>query len=126
MDSILQTLLSWQFIVFGLAVAALLFVLRKFVEYFLDIYLKLDKNSKSYKLWSDLVLPVLPMFLGAGGALLISTFPYPNDLTTAGSRFVFGLVAGLMSGLFYRVIKSLVANKLSSLKTKNKDCNEDK
>jgi hypothetical protein len=49
MDSILQTLLSWQFIVFGLAVAALLFVLRKFVEYFLDIYLKLDKNSKSYK-----------------------------------------------------------------------------
>jgi hypothetical protein len=121
MEPILNTLLSWQFIVFGLAVAAALFVFRKFIEYFLNTYFKLDKESKTYKLWSDLILPILPMLLGSGGALLISTFPYPNDLTTAGSRFVFGLVAGLMSGLFYRIIKSLVASKLSSLNEKNKE-----
>ncbi len=121
MEPILNTLLSWQFIVFGLAVAAALFVFRRFIEFFLNTYFKLDKESKTYKLWSDLILPILPMILGSGGALLISTFPYPNDLTTTGSRFVFGLVAGLMSGLFYRIIKSLVASKLSSLDGKNKD-----
>lgn len=126
MDSILNTLLSWQFIVFGLAVASALFIFRKSVEYALDIYLKLDKNSKSYKFWSELVLPILPMLLGAGGALSITSFPYPNDLTTSGSRLVFGLVAGLMSGLFYRIIKSLVSSKLASLNTKNKDCADNK
>jgi len=124
MDPILNTLLSWQFIVFGLAVASALFVFRRVIEYFLDIYFKLDKQSKLYKLWSDLILPILPMVLGAVGALSISSFPYPNDLTTTGSRFVFGLVAGLMSGLFYRVIKSLVNSKLASLNSKNKDCND--
>jgi hypothetical protein len=122
MDSILNTLLSWQFIVFGLAVAAALFVLRRLVEYCLDIYFKVDKQSKLYKFWTELLLPILPMLLGSGGAVAISTFPYPNDLTTTGSRFVFGLVAGLMSGLFYRIIKSVVANKLHSLK--KKDCDQ--
>jgi len=121
MDPILNTLLSWQFIVFGLAVAAALFVFRKIVEYFLNIYFKLDKQSKLYKFWTELLLPVLPMLLGSTGALAISSFPYPNDLSTTGSRFVFGLVAGLMSGLFYRIIKSIVSNKLHSL---NKDCNQ--
>jgi hypothetical protein len=126
MDPILNTLFSWQFIVFGLAVVAALFVFRKVAEYFLNIYFKVDKQSKLYKLWSDLILPILPMLLGSLGALLISSFPYPNDLTTAGSRFVFGLVAGLMSGLFYRVIKSFLANKISSLNPKNKDCEDSK
>lgn len=121
MDSILETLLSWQFIVFGLAVAAVLFIFRKLFEYILDIYLKLDKQSKVYKLWSELFLPILPMLLGATGSLLITSFPYPNDLTSAGGRFVFGLVAGLMSGLFYRIIKAMVSSKLASLSPKSKD-----
>lgn len=120
MDSILSTLLSWQFVVFGLAVVAALFVFRRIVEYTLDIYFKVDKQSKLYKFWTELLLPTLPMLLGSGGAVLISTFPYPNDLTTVGSRFVFGLVAGLMSGLLYRIIKSTLVNKLHSLK--KKDC----
>lgn len=126
MDSILETLLSWQFIVFGLAVVAALFVFRKLFEYVLDIYFKVDKKSKLYKLWSELLLPILPMLLGSGGALLITSFPYPNNLTSAGSRFVFGLVAGLMSGLFYRVIKSVINSKLSSLSPKSKDCSDNK
>jgi hypothetical protein len=106
MDPMLSMFLSWQFIVFGLAIAAVMFVVRTVVEYFV-------KNSK---MWKDLILPILPVLIGGLSALLISSFPYPNELTSAGSRSVFGFVAGLLSGLMYRIIKSLLHQKLSASK----------
>lgn len=109
MDPILQMFLSWQFIVFSLAIAAIIFVIRTAVEFFI-------KNTKSTakKIWQDLLLPILPVFVGGLSAFLIKSYPYPNDLTANGSRVVFGVVAGLLSGLLYRVIKSLVSQKISA------------
>lgn len=111
MDPILQTLFSWQFVVFGLAIAAIVFVLRKIAEYILSAY---NLNSKESKLWQDLILPILPVVLGAVAGFLFTTYPYPDGLTTSGSRVIFGLVAGLLSTLFYRLIKSLLMQKITS------------
>lgn len=102
MDPILQMFLSWQFIVFGLAVAAIIFVVRTVVEYFV----------KKSQIWKELILPILPVFIGGFFSLFIKSYPYPNDLTSTGSRLVFGVVAGLLSGLMYRVIKSLINQKI--------------
>ena len=106
MDPLLGMFLSWQFIVFGLAIAAIMFVVRTVVEYFV----------KDSKIWKDLVLPILPVLVGGLASVLISSYPYPNELTSVGSRAVFGFVAGLLSGLMYRVIKSLVQQKITSSK----------
>jgi hypothetical protein len=108
MDPILQTLFSWQFVLFGMSVAAVMFVIRKIVEYLISTRTDLAKNSK---LWNDLILPILPVVLGAVGALTIKQYPYPYGLTTNASRFIFGLVAGLLSTLLYRVFKALLFQK---------------
>lgn len=111
MDPILSVLLSWQFILFGLAIAAIMYVVRIVVEYFIQLA---KGDPKTSKLWNNLFLPILPVVIGSVFALKIKTFPYPEGLVTAGDRFIFGLVAGLLSTLLYRVVKSMISKKLGS------------
>lgn len=109
MDPILQMLLNWQMVLFGLAIAAVTFVIRKVIEYAMANWQFAAKESK---MWTDLILPILPVFLGVGGALLFKMFPYPNGLTGGESRGIFGLVAGLLSTLLYRVVNTLLGQKI--------------
>lgn len=46
MDTILQTLFSWQFLIFGSAIAAVMFVIRKIIEYAMANWSPLAKESK--------------------------------------------------------------------------------
>lgn len=108
MDPILQILLNWQFIAFGLAISAIMFIIRQILEYLMETYTGLDKESK---VWNDLILPILPIGLGAFAAWWITSFPYPNGLTSTWSRVIWGLGAGLLSGLMYRVLKALLFQK---------------
>lgn len=115
MDPILQVLLSWQFVFFSLAIAAVVYVIRLFVEYMAEV-LKRDL-SKSH-LWNDFLLPVLPILVGVAGALLLKKFPYPGFTANAkgnflrGDRLIFGLVTGSLSSLLFRSIKALLYQKL--------------
>jgi hypothetical protein len=121
MDSIVQVLLSWQLVFFGLAVSAIVYVLRIVVGYFIG----LKGDPKASKLWNGLLLPILPVTIGALIASCIKSFPYPEGLVTKPDRFLFGLVAGLLSGLFYRVIKSMIADKIkSSIKNATQPSND--
>ena len=112
MDTVLQAFLSWQFVFFCLACAAVTFVARKIVEFVLD-----NPNvpaSKSSKFWRDLFLPIFPIVFGPLGAWLAAGFPYPEGLATSSARVVFGLVAGFLSGFVYRIVKSFLASKISA------------
>lgn len=111
MDTILQILLSWQFITFGLAIAAVVFVIRKIVEYLMETYTSLSKETK---LWNHLMLPILPVLLGVLSSYFFKTFPYPGGLSATDSRVIFGLVAGLFSGLIYRIVNGLLGEKITS------------
>jgi len=42
-------------------------------------------------------------------------FPYPNGLTGGENRGIFGLVAGLLSTLLYRVVNALLAQKVDAV-----------
>ena len=99
---------------FGMAVAATLYVFRKVMEFLLSYVLPSSKTSWLWKLWNELLLPIAPVVFGVVGALLFKTYPYPDGLTTEGDRVIFGLVAGLLSTLFYRVIKALLIQKIQS------------
>ncbi len=117
MDPILQVLLSWQFILFGLAVAAVVYVFRLVIEYLASLF-KADLTDPKNKLWNDLILPLAPIVFGVLGALVFTTFPYPGFTANAagvvarGDRLIFGLVSGSLSTLMYRVIKALLYQKL--------------
>lgn len=109
MDNIITTLLSWQFISFGLAISAILFVLKTVIEFW--------KTIREAKLWKEVFLPILPVIIGSAGAVVLSSYPYPENITTVSARLVFGLIAGLFSGLIYRIIKALIIQKVSNTVT---------
>lgn len=115
MDPI-EMLLSWQFIVFGLSIAAVIFVIRTGVDFCIKNF-KLSQFK--INLWQDLLLPILPVFIGAGSAYVMKSFPYPEQLSSDGSKVLFGVVAGLFSGLIYRIVKSLISQKIKSSKNSN-------
>lgn len=102
----LSTLFSLQFLIFCLGLAAVIFVVRRFVEYFV-------KAGSLLKLWHELILPVFPVMLGGFTGLLATMYPYPEGIQSLSGRVLFGLVAGLLSGLVYRVIKSLLKAKIT-------------
>jgi hypothetical protein len=111
MDTIFQALFSWQFLLFCLAIAAVLFVIRRVFEYLLETRQIHAKNSK---LWKDLILPILPVVIGPAAAYLAHQYPYPGGLTSGAARVAFGLVAGLLYGLVYRVLKSMLGYRIKN------------
>jgi len=111
MDQAFQALLTWQFLFFCLAIAALTFVFRKIGDFIINNY---KWAAIVVRFWNDLMLPILPVVLGCVTALILKKYPYPDNLTTGGSRFIWGLVAGLLSGLVYRIVKSFLNNQINS------------
>jgi len=115
MDPILQVLLSWQFMLFGLAVAMVVYVLRTVVEYLAS---SANFDLSKSKFWNDLVLPIIPILLGVVGAWMLTKFPYPGftpnaqGIVARGDRLIFGLVTGGFSTVMYRVIKAILFQKI--------------
>ena len=115
MDPILQVLLSWQFVFFGLAVATVIYAFRLIVEYLATV---LKKDLSTSHLWNNLVLPFAPIFVGVLAAIVLKKFPYPgftpdaSGIVLRGDRIIFGLVGGTFSTLMYRVVKSLFYQKM--------------
>ncbi len=121
MDTILQAFLSWQFLAFALAIGAVVFVIRQLVEFWMANWWPLKQwmaANKDSKVWRGLLLPILPILLGQGAALLLHNYPYPEGFSTTGGRIVFGLVAGFTSGLFVRLYKSFLASKTAEFSEK--------
>ncbi|MBP9743696.1 MAG: hypothetical protein KBD37_10110 [Burkholderiales bacterium] len=111
MDAGLEALLSWQFLLFCLGIAAITFVIRKIVEFAILDNPKMPGNKTS-RLWNELLLPIGPVFTGAIISFFAKQYPYPNGIVSASGRILFGLVAGLLSGLIYRVIRGTLKSKI--------------
>lgn len=110
MDTVFQALLSWQFILFCLGIAAITSVLRKGIEFFVLDNPKMP-GTRTSKFWLNFVLPVSPVVMGPVLSYFAKQYPYPETLGNIDGRIAFGLVAGLFSGLAYRVLKSFMASK---------------
>ncbi len=113
MDELLKIFLSWQFMIFCLGLAGMGFVLRKLIEYVI-----LDNPhipaSKQSTIWRGLILPIAPVISGALAGYLAKGYPYPEGLSVSEyGRVSFGLVAGLLSGLVYRVITEILKAKIT-------------
>jgi len=103
----LSSLLSLAFIIFSLFVGGIVFVIRTIVEY-------IWKNAPNNKLWENVILPIVPALIGAVIAYFATMYPYSTGFTSTSGRCTFGFVAGLFSGLLYRVVKSLLKQKLDT------------
>ena len=115
MDTIiLNNILNWQLILFCLAISATTYVVRIIVNF---ILLKYNIVPKDCHLWENLALPILPVFIGSIGALLVKQYPYPIEISSYSGRFIFGLAAGLLSGFIWRIIKAGINSKINAFKT---------
>lgn len=111
MDAGLEALLSWQFLLFCLGIAAITFVIRKIVEFTILDNPKMPGNRFS-KIWRNLLLPIGPVFTGLIVSFFATGYPYPSGIDSVSGRLLFGLVAGFLSGLVYRVITGMLKNKI--------------
>lgn len=103
MDQLLSLLLSLSFLIFCLGLAALTFIVRTLVEFWV---------LRSNRVWRDLILPLLPVVSGGLVAWLTPGYAYPEMIGSEPvGRVFFGVVAGLFSGLVYRLIISLIKGK---------------
>lgn len=85
----MNELLSFDFVLFCVAVAAIMFVVRKLVEFVLQA-------ARTNHVWRGLVLPLLPIAVGVGLAHV------------EGKGILIGLAGGLLSGVVYRVVKEFL------------------
>lgn len=92
---------NWEIVVFALGLYIVVFIFRRIVEGFW-------KKALANYYWSEVVLPILPPFVGAIFALVAVSFPYPDIVKTTGIRVMYGLGMGFFSGWAYRVFKALV------------------
>lgn len=121
MEEMFLAFLSWQFLFFCIAIGAVVFVLRSLIEFAMANWWPLKQWSAAHKgatLWTELILPVMPIVIGQMMALLITLYPYPEGFTSAGGRFLFGLVAGFSSGLIVRIYNSFLSGKVIALTEK--------
>ncbi len=114
MDDILKVLFGLPFIFFCLAISAVTVVTRKIIEYILE-HPRVPTSKKS-KIWNELVLPIAPVIIGPVWAFFAPTYPFSATLTNAHGRVIIGLVAGLLSGLVYRVVKAFVVKDVPAIK----------
>jgi hypothetical protein len=109
MDTLLQSILSWQFLSLCLVIFAIVkYIVRSPIEYILTRY---KQQWLKNKLWNDVLLPVIPLIVGTIFALVAKQYPYPN-ITSVSGRFVFCCAAALLSGLVYRIFKSILISKV--------------
>jgi len=115
MDNALSALLSTEFIFFCLMISGVTYVLRVVVEYFSPkLY-----NSKA---WNDLIMPIMPILLGATVGVFAKLYPYPTGVGSAlSSRVIFGFAGGLLGSQIYRFIKTAINLRIG---TKD-DCDND-
>lgn len=118
MDNTLQVLLSYQFLLFCLAVSATTYIITVIVNY---IFSTKGRVIKDNVLWSSLILPILPVILGCLGAVAAKQYPYPVEITSLSGRAAFGLVSGLLAGLVWRWVKAIISHKMASFIGKKED-----
>lgn len=116
MDELLSALLSYQFVLLCLAIAAVTYVIRLLVEFFILDNPKMP-GTRASKLWRDVLLPIAPYVNGILIGVFIKSGIYPNVIASTGSRIEFALVAGSLSGLVYRVISGVLKSKLPPVAT---------
>lgn len=121
MDTVFEAFLSWQFLFFCISIGAIVFVIRQVVEYAMINWWPLKQwaaANKDSKLWTGLILPIMPILLGPLMAVFITQLPYPEEFSTnESSKFVFGLVAGFLSGFVVKLFKSYLSYKASEYST---------
>ena len=108
MDNALTILFSSQFILFCLCITGIVMFVRRIAEYVFP-------TLKTSKPWTDAILPGAPMVIGVIMSLVDKAYPYATGLTSTLDHVIYGVAAGLLSNVVYRIVKAWAGNFLTNL-----------
>lgn len=99
---------SYKALFFGMAVYIVCLIVRRGVELLVP---SLKTPTKMGNVWQFFLLPTLPVVLGGVAGGFITSFPYPEGLTSRSMHIMYGLVCGFAAGWAYRILKATVEKK---------------
>ncbi len=114
MEQSLTELLSLPFIVLCLVVAGITEIFRRVTDFVLDN--PTIPASRNSKIWTQVILPTLPLPIGMLITKYFPNLPYPTGWEDHDARILLGFVAGLLSTLVFRVAKAILKDKVDEYK----------
>lgn len=108
MEKIFEILFNWHLIMFCLSISAITFVVKKFANFGVN---KVTFLKKFHDFWFEVLTPTIPVLIGGLMSYFMTSYPYPPEVNGTSGRLFFGFVAGMFSGLVYKVIKSFIVKK---------------
>lgn len=92
---------GWPMLVLMLLVNFIVLLIRRGAE---GKFPQLKKD----KTWEDIVLPVLPVFIGVTFAMKYLNWPFPEAFALYPLRQCLGATVGFTAALGYKILKSIV------------------
>ena len=92
---------------YSFAIFAITYVFRIIIEYCI-------KGAPNSNVWNHLLLPLIPLCVGAISAVFAKMYPDPLG-TSIFAREAYGLTAGLLSGLVYKMLKGYIKAQFPSV-----------
>ena len=109
----MEDILTWQTGVFTLAIFVFSFLLRRTAEVIFPTLRQDTPLSTAQRVWEELLLPSIPVFVGIAFGIAVKSWPYPAVLVSRGSHVIYGAVCGFFSSYAYRVVKATITQKFS-------------
>ena len=105
--SVVDIILSFPFVLLSLGVSAIVFVFKTIAE-------EVVEELVISHWFQKVVLPVLPVLIGALLGLLCKAYTYPEGVSGYSGRCIFGIVAGLASSSIYTIVKQTLRGLVSN------------
>lgn len=109
-----EIFLNWQSAAVALVIYAITESLRRAVQ-------SLWKSWRSNRFYTEFVLFVLPVSVGALLGATVSSFAWPAELKTTSSRVMYAAVLGLFAGAIYGWSKRFLGAFFQTHGAPNKD-----
>ena len=109
----MDALLTWQTMLFSLGVFAFSHSIRRALEKLFPTLSPKTPLTKAQIAWEEVFLPAVPVLVGVTMALVITSYPYPSLLHSAGSRVVYGTVMGFFCSWTFRLVKAILVKKFN-------------
>ena len=103
-----------NFCMLSLGIAAIVYVFRTVIEFILDN--PKVPASKTSKFWKELFLPISPILTGVFIGVFAKKYPYMQGFDSTSARIIFGMCAGLFSGVSFRIAKAFLISKVNAEK----------
>jgi hypothetical protein len=113
-NSLASVIFNVQTVYFCLAIYVVTYLIRRVTEGTWGIIVKREvrKVSIPNRIWTEIVVPILPILVGGGLSFAAKTFVWPDfSMKTKLARVLYGCICGLFSAFIYNRIRGWLKSK---------------